>query len=166
MKRQTIKTIITLLFLIVSLDAYAQLGESNYDTRVKSLLDDLDIEYTISDAGSFFVLVNVGKYRNQAVSIPSVTDEFGGMEIRQILSLALQFDSKDALNQNNLFAFLKLNYTYKIGSWRIAGSKLYRLVFTVNISANATKSTLEKAIRHAAKTADEMEQKLTGEDKF
>ena len=167
MKRQTIKTIITLLFLTVSLDAYAQLGEIKYDTRVKSKLDSLDINYQITDVGSFKIIFNMVNDRTQMVIIPTVTEEYGGMEIREIYSIAESVDSKDSLNQNDLFTLLELNKNYKIGSWQIhGGSKPYLLRFAVKLSANATQSVLDLSIRVAAKIADEMELKLTSEDEF
>ena len=166
MKKKTIKTIFALLFLTVSLNTYAQLGESNYDYRIKSKLENLGIKYQITDKGNFKVIFDMGQGRTQMVVINSNTYEYGGMEIREITSIAAIVDSKYDFNQNNLFRLLELNETYKLGAWQInGGTSPYILQYALRISANSTQSVLDDLIRLAAKTADEMEQKLTSEDK-
>jgi len=166
MKKKTFKSIFTLLILTVSLNTFAQLGESNYDYRVKSKLDNLGIKYQITDKGNFKVIFDMGKDRTQMVIINSNTYEYGGMEIREIFSTAAIVESKYDFNQSILFSLLELNETYKLGAWQIdGGTSPYILQFALRISANSTQTVLDDVIRLAAKVADEMEQKLTSEDK-
>jgi hypothetical protein len=167
MKIGTIKAIFVLLFLTVSLNTLAQLGESNYDYRIKSQLENLGIKFQITDTGNFKLIFDMGKGRTQMVIINSNTYEYGGMEIREITSIAAIVDSKNEFNQSNLLSLLELNETYKLGAWQInGGTSPYILQYALRISANSTQSVLNDLIRLAARIADEMEQKLTNEDEY
>ena len=108
----------------------------------------------------------MGNGRTQVVIVNSKTYEFGGAEIREIFSVAAVVSSKSAFTQSNLFKLLELNQTYKIGAWQIHGGESpYILEFAIRAGANTSSSILADLIKLAARTADDMEQRLTDEDK-
>ncbi len=112
-----------LLLTVVSFQGFCQLGETNYDNRIKSKLIALGIKYEITDKGNFKVIFDMGNKRTQMVLINSNTYEYGGMEIREISSIAAITDDKTAFTQNTLFSLLEKNETYKLGAWQINGGK-------------------------------------------
>jgi hypothetical protein len=160
MNTHILKLALVSLFLVTTASASAQ------DSRVRSALDNAGLKYTITDNGNFKIPFDMGNGRTQVVIVNSKTYEFGGAEIREIFSVAAIVSSKSAFTQNNLFKLLELNETYKIGAWQIHGGESpYILQFAIRAGANTSSSILADLIKLAAKTADDMEQRLTDEDK-
>jgi len=160
MNTHILKLALVSLFLVTTASASAQ------DSRVRSALDNAGLKYTITDNGNFKIPFDMGNGRTQVVIVNSKTYEFGGAEIREIFSVAAVVSSKSAFTQNNLFKLLELNETYKIGAWQIHGGESpYILQFAIRAGANTSSSILADLIKLAAKTADDMEQRLTDEDK-
>jgi hypothetical protein len=160
--------VLTGLFVLgITITGRAQIGEINYDNRIKTKLDALGIKYSITEQGAFKVIFEMGKNRTQLVVIKSNTHEYGGMEIREISSVAAGCQIRSEFSQENLFYLLEKNETYKLGAWQIhGGSAPFLLEYSLRISANAAQSVLDDLIRLAAKVADDMEQALTDEDKY
>jgi hypothetical protein len=143
-----------------------QIGDDISDSRVKTKLEALDLKYEITDEGNFKVVFAMEKKRSQLVIIKSKTYNYEGIEIREIFSVAAVANKKNEFTQSVLFSLLELNETYKLGAWQIDGGESpFVLEFSLKISANSTQSVLSEAIMLAAKVAEEMEQKLTGDDK-
>jgi hypothetical protein len=160
MNTHILKLALVSLFLVTTASASAQ------DSRVRSALDNAGLKYTITDNGNFKIPFDMGNGRTQVVIVNSKTYEFGGAEIREIFSVAAVVSSKSAFTQNNLFKLLELNETYKIGAWQIHGGESpYILQFAIRAGANTSSSILADLIKLAAKTADDMEERLTEEDK-
>jgi hypothetical protein len=160
MNTHILKLALVSLFLVTTASASAQ------DSRVRSALDNAGLKYTITDNGNFKIPFDMGNGRTQVVIVNSKTYEFGGAEIREIFSVAAIVSSKSAFTQNNLFKLLELNETYKIGAWQIHGGESpYILQFAIRAGANTSSSILADLIKLAAKTADDMEERLTEEDK-
>jgi hypothetical protein len=160
MNTHILKLALVSLFLVTTASASAQ------DSRVRSALDNAGLKYTITDNGNFKIPFDMGNGRTQVVIVNSKTYEFGGAEIREIFSVAAIVSSKSAFTQNNLFRLLELNETYKIGAWQIHGGESpYILQFAIRAGANTSSSILADLIKLAATTADDMEQRLTDEDK-
>lgn len=102
----------TLVFVIAfSLPSVAQLGddEINYDTRVKNALEEADLKYSIADNGNFKLVFELDGKRTQLVIIKSGTFEYGGMEIREIISIAAKSDNKKFFKRDLLFDVLERN---------------------------------------------------------
>lgn len=155
-----------LIGLFSTTEIYCQIGEYSYDSRIKRQLDDLGLKYSITDRGDFKLLFDMGNRRTQMVVVNSNTYQYGGMEIRELLSIAAVTDTKSAFNQYNLFTLLEKNDTYKLGAWQIdGGTSPYVLEFALRISANSAQSVLTDLVHLAATVADEMEEILTEEDK-
>jgi len=167
MKRSEIKFAVILALMAIYYPSAGQIGDNNYDFRVKSHLDKLEINYEISGNGNFKVVFDMGEGRSQLVIINSITNQYGNMEVRDILSPIYVADAKSSFSQSMLFDILELNGTYKLGAWQIDGGESpYILQFNIQISANASESVLDDSIRLAASVADEMEKKLTVEDTY
>ncbi len=157
----------TLVFVIAfSLPSVAQLGddEINYDTRVKNALEEADLKYSIADNGNFKLVFELDGKRTQLVIIKSGTFEYGGMEIREIISIAAKSDNKKFFKRDLLFDVLERNETYKLGAWQIDGGEApYFLEFSIKVSANANPDVLKQVLFLASKVADELEEELSGD---
>jgi hypothetical protein len=158
------------IILSISLAAYpshAQLGEASHDQRVKTQLDKLGINYSITEHGDFKVIFEMDNDRTQMVFIESNTNKYEGMEIREVKSIAAIKNRKSEYTQPLLLSLLELNQTYKLGAWQIhGGEEPYILQFAIRLSANATQTVLDDSIRLAAYIADEMEKEITNQDDY
>jgi len=166
MIKKTKQLILTALLLTVTnIPAFCQYGDASYDSRVKSKLDDLGIKNEITSDGNFRIIFSMENNRTQLVIINSATYQYGNIEVREIWSCAAIVNNKSAFTQQNLFYILQENSKLKIGAWQIDGTSDYGLNFSLRANANASSGNLDDLIRLAAKSADQMEQKLTDEDK-
>ena len=166
MTNKTKQIILTgILLMIFSIQGFSQYGETTCDNRVKTKLDDLGIKYEINSSGNFKLIFKMENERTQLVIINSETYQYGNIEVREIYSRSAFVKNKTEFTQQNLFYLLQDNSKQKIGAWQIDGSTEYSLNFSLRASANTTSDNLDDLIRLVAKVADEMEQKLTKEDK-
>ena len=160
------------LFVVVALLALgasaAQAQEppaATADARVERLLGQADVQYTVDGDGDFRLVYDLGGGRSQLVWIPSVTSDFGGLEIRQIWSIAHR--SKGPLPAELANRLLDRNGAVILGAWLTepAGDEL-GVIFAVQVAAESDVLTLRSAIHAVATTADAMERELTGQDDF
>lgn len=158
------------LFLCFGLfaTAAAQIGEddSEYDLRIKSILEELDVEYEILEDGDFKIVLPVGDERTQALFINSNTEFYDEMEIREIWSWG--YECEGELPQNVANKLLKNSFDQKLGAWQTyVGSETTRAMFAVKMSANANLDSVRSAIIAVITNADAIEENLSGdEDKF
>lgn len=72
------------------------------DARVRSVLEELGVKYAVDDDFDFRVLFEVEDGRTQSAIVRSQTEQFMGIEIREILSAGLAsqgpFDARTAKN--------------------------------------------------------------------
>ena len=137
------------------------------DPRIISALDDLDYPYEVNPkTAEFHVRYNYDDERAQMVSIASSTEEFMGIELRDISSASLVSEGLfDARTANFL---LRENSGMKFGNWRIelgAENKHYA-VFCMTVSAALPHRTLAEIMDTVARIADETENRLSGLDEF
>ena len=137
------------------------------DPRIVSALDDLDYPYEVNPTtAEFHVRYNFDDERAQMVSIASTTDEFMGIELRNISSASLVSEGIfDARTANFL---LRENSGMKFGNWRIeVGSEnKHYAVFCMTVSAALPHRALAEIMDIVARIADEMENRLSGLDEF
>ena len=137
------------------------------DPRIVSALDDLDYPYEVNPTtAEFHVRYNFDDERAQMVSIASSTDEFMGIELRNISSASLVSEGIfDARTANFL---LRENSGMKFGNWRIeVGSEnKHYAVFCMTVSAALPHRALAEIMDIVARIADEMENRLSGLDEF
>uniref|UniRef100_A0A7C4CC45 YbjN domain-containing protein n=1 Tax=candidate division WOR-3 bacterium TaxID=2052148 RepID=A0A7C4CC45_UNCW3 len=162
-----LNTVVAILFLAPG--ASAQLGSTRQgDARVRKTLTEAGIEFTVDDDGDFKLIRTLDNGRTQLVYINSGTETFKNLEIREVWAPAHkttgQFPAKVA-NDLLLDSFRK-----KIGAWQTIfkeSDNSYLAVFAAKIDADADAPSLNACITAVAQSADEMEEKLTGDkDEF
>jgi hypothetical protein len=142
------------------------LGTKEGDPRVKVLLDELELKYEVDSDGDFKVGFELDDGRSQVAFIRSETSELGKFEIREVFSVA--FISDGPLDAGTANALLIYNAHVKLGSWRILRQQDDSCVaaFAAQIAANTDAKSLYTTLGAVINIADEVEKKLTGEDKF
>lgn len=143
---------------------FAQLGdeESEYDLRVKAILDEIGFEYEVTDLGDFKVLMSLEEGRTQVVYVKSATEFYDEMEVREIWSVGYATEGDipgDVANK-----LLENSFDQKIGAWQVIRDDETALaIFAVKMSANANAASVRSAIIAAVRSADAMEMELTGD---
>ncbi|MEO0085319.1 MAG: hypothetical protein ABIK37_01670 [candidate division WOR-3 bacterium] len=145
--------------------ASAQLGSAKTgDPRVRKALNEAGLEFTVDDDGDFKLIRTLDDGRTQLVYINSGTETFKNLEIREVWAPAHktvgQFPAKVA-NDLLLDSFRK-----KIGAWQTMHKESddsYLAVFAAKIDADADAASLSACVKAVAESADEMEEKLTGD---
>ena len=137
------------------------------DPRIITALDDLDYPYEINpQTADFYVRYNFEGERTQMITICSATDEFMGIELRDISSPSLLSEGIfDARTANFL---LRENSELKFGNWRIELSheNKHYAVFCMRVSAALPHRALAEIMDTVAKIADRAEERLSGLDDF
>lgn len=138
------------------------------DPRVIAALDEVDIRYEYTPRSQQFEVKHwLDGGRSQTVYIASQTHWFMGCELRQIFSVALASDIRFDSCTTNLL--LRENFDLIHGSWSILHEpqdKEHFAVFSLNAFASLPAEHLSSVIECVAKTADEMEHRLSGLDEF
>ncbi len=166
---QLVSRLVVLLALGVSVaqaqDAPAPAPAPTADARVERLLKEVAAEYTVDEDGDFRLVYDIGGGRSQLVWIPSVTSNFGALEIRQVWSIAHR--SKGPLPADLANRLLDRNGAVILGAWLTepAGDEL-GVIFAVQVAAETDALSLRSAIHAVATTADAMEHELTAKDDF
>ena len=137
------------------------------DPRIIAALEDLDYPHEINPhTADFHVRYNLEDGREQMVTICSATDEFMGIELRDICSTALVSDGIfDARTANFL---LRENAELKFGNWciRLGVENKHYAVFCMRISAALPHRALAEIMDTVAQIADRAEERLSGLDEF
>jgi hypothetical protein len=164
------------VMLLVPVDAYSQPdggapsgGTTNTsgvaDQRIKRVLDQTDMEYTIDKDGDFRFLFKLPNNRVQVVFINSKTEKYGGFEIREIWSAGYQSDAPFSPAIAN--RLLVNNFETKLGAWQTTRLNNKNVaVFTAKVDAVMTAEQLEVVLTAVRRIADEMEKEITGKDDF
>ncbi|HUX43015.1 MAG TPA: hypothetical protein VMV83_17785 [Rectinemataceae bacterium] len=150
---------ILLAILILPLSA-----QNKPDTRVQTLLDKIDQEYTVTKAGNYQVELDTKDDRTQFVYISSATEKYSGIEIREIWSNAGTFPEEP--DQATLLDLMTESGSNKIGCWALEkqddGS--YLLYYTIKLPISFTASDLKMMIAFSATIADAREEQFFGTD--
>ncbi len=135
------------------------------DPRVKRVLDQTDLKYTIDKDGDYRFLFDLPNDRVQVVFINSKTEKYGNFEIREIWSAGYQSDTPfSAAIANRL---LVNNFETKLGAWQTTRLNNKNVaVFTAKVDASLNAQQLEGVLTAVRKIADEMEKEITGKDDF
>ncbi len=136
------------------------------DPRVAKALDELEINYTIDEDGDFKFGFELKDGRSQLGFIKSKTQEFAGIEMREVISAGLRsFGPLDARTANFLLEF---NSTIKVGAWSVIRNAEddHLAIFSATIAADLEGELLLGVIYAVLSTADEIEERLSGRDDF
>ncbi|MCK4414877.1 MAG: hypothetical protein KAY32_15185 [Candidatus Eisenbacteria sp.] len=143
----------------------AQIGDETpkHDERVRKILKEDGVQYTVDTDGDFKVIFQMGDDRTQMAFIRSRTEEYRNLEIREIWSFGYQ-SSTDVFPAEVASRLLEDTFIKKLGAWAKIGQ---RALFVVKVSADANSESLMSALQMALESADEMEEELTGDkDEF
>ena len=139
-------------------------GGNRGDTRIKKLLDTLELKYSINSDGDFKLVFEMENGRSQQVFINSNTDEIDDFEVREVWSVA--YLSQGYLDIDTANTLLMENSQYKVGSWSLIDSEnnTYLVTFSIKLAADCDPNSLLQSLTMVTAVADEMEKKLTGQD--
>jgi hypothetical protein len=138
----------------------------NPDPRVEKALKKLGLKYKVDENGDFYLVLALEDNRTQVVIISSTTATLGKMEIREVWSPIAKFASTPPCELS--LELLEKHSTFKIGSYQYKKlrSGSYLLVLIVHLSAKAPAEELGSIVRAVARTADETEIAIVGNDDF
>lgn len=166
--KRTLLILACVLCLSVLAQAQASGTRRNGDPRVRTLLNQLGSKYELTPNGDFKLLpVQTENGRRQIIYVNSNTQEYGTLEIREVMSPA--YLANGPLSATVANRLLRENNEVKFGAWRIEplnNGQKYLALFAVQISANADAETLRLAIKSVLLVADRMEKELTGADDY
>lgn len=135
------------------------------DPRIANALQELGISYDSDPEGNFYMLVEFDDNRFQQVCIRSRTQEFLGVEMREIFSVALV--STGILDARTSNFLLRENLQKNLGAWAILhGSESQTAIYTAKVSSSLPSRILFEILAYLAETADGVEQRLSGLDEF
>jgi hypothetical protein len=136
------------------------------DPRVQRALDSKGLKYVTTDAGDFKLLFTLDNSRSQLVFVTSQTEEFAGLEIRDVWSIASIGDG--VLDLELMRYVLKRNGEVKFGAWRVIESDEGEpiLAFAAHTPADADGDTLSSVLQFVTNQADQLEGKVTKDDVF
>lgn len=154
-----------ILFALV-IPCSAQVGAKNAgDKRIKALLDEAELKFTLDDDGDFRLHNEVADGRSQLIWILSNTSDLRGLEIREVWSIG--YKSGQPFNAKIANQLLEQNCQTKIGAWQMRKmGEDYVAVFSAQIAADTDVDTLTTVIDAVAQTADNMEAELTKGDEW
>lgn len=167
MKRQIGLAILmtTTLIAIVQTSSAQTNSNATGDSRIQASLEELGFKYEIDKEGDFKVVIRTQDGRTQLVWIISKTQRYGKLEIREIVSPA--YLSNEPLSLEVANQLLEDNTLTKLGAWQIfKQDKGHLAMFVAKIPADSDANNLGDSLEIVARSADAMENKLTGKDKF
>ena len=156
------------ILLLISIFSFTVLcaqekDEQFYSIKVKKLLDEIDLNYSITKYNNFkieLLIEEQPKRRTQIVYIYSKTENYNGYENREIVSRSLSIPKGEA--KSSIFLeLLKENGKLKSGTWSIFESEsspeTYIVLFTIKVSTNISADDLYTMISLVAREADRIE---------
>ena len=138
------------------------------DSRVTTTLDELDIPYQyLPSSQQFEIHYPLVCDRSQYVYIDSQAHWVMGVELRRIFSTALVSD--DLFEPRTANLLLRENFEMIHGGWSVLydpDKKEHFAIFSMTAFASLPANHLSTIIECVAKTADDMENRLSGLDEF
>jgi hypothetical protein len=137
------------------------------DPRVAAILNELGLSYEIlPESGTFKTGYLFEDGRSQEVFIRSMTEEFLGVELREITSPALV--SRGIFDARTANFLLRENSTMKFGAWciEVGEDNGHFAVFNVKVGAALPARPFSDILEMVAKVADGTEARLSGLDEF
>lgn len=132
------------------------------DERIRTLLDELELNYEVTDSNNFSLVFNFDGGRSQQVFIRSRTYTTHDMEVRDVWSTAYQHRTK-YLPEYLERRLLMENYDHILGNWVRRDNDI---VYMVKLPVDASAEALEVALYDASEFADELEAELHGTDEL
>lgn len=146
--------------------ANSETKEPARDPRLDRALEELDAVYRLGEDGFYQVGVDLADGRTHLCMLSAATLDVHGVETRFLHAIAAEFEGDlDPELANHL---LLRNALMAIGTWCILPMKgdMKRLILVEELDPDMPAEQLGPRIAIAAKTADDLENELTGEDRF
>lgn len=135
------------------------------DPRVAAQLESAQLHYVVDEDGDFRILYARPGGRTQVAWIASATSSAGGLELRDLWSVALRGrgDPPPALTT----LLLEHNAARSFGAWQLQRSgEEYLVVLSGAVPADADGPVLVRLVESVMTDADDMERSLTDGDEF
>lgn len=163
MKRTNRILIIIFCVGIFAAQIFAQKTAS--DPRVANALKQAETGYELDKEGLYKVSFGVGEKRNQTAFVASATDTLYGFEMRNVFSFAVF--SKTPFSADVMSRLLDENMNH-VSTWAIIkiDKDTYAIVNSIFIPADADAKRLDAAIQSVVVAADDLEAKMSKEDKL
>ena len=140
-------------------------GPSLADSRVARLLTEAGLSYAVDDEGDYRLSSALDDGRSQVAWVASATARVGDLEVRDLWSIA--YRSTGQVPQEVANGLLQANARQTLGAWQVQRSgEEYLVVFSAPLDVKTDAKTLALALDAVMRTADAMEQALTGKDEF
>lgn len=135
------------------------------DPRVSALLESARLEHVVDEDGDFRILLTRPEGRTQVAWIASATTSVGGLELRELWSVALRGQGEPPSSLTS--RLLAENAARTVGAWQLQRSgEAYLVVLAAPVPAAADGAVLLPQLLAVAAGADAMELELTGGDEF
>ena len=135
------------------------------DARVARLLTEAGLSYVVDDEGDYRLSFSLDDGRSQVAWAASATARVGELQVRDLWSIA--YRSTGQVPQEVANGLLQANARQTLGAWQVQRSgEEYLLVFSAPVDVKTDAKTLALVLDAVMKTADAMEQALTGKDEF
>ena len=145
-----------------SANAQIEAGQRG-DARVRKLLEQIGWTYIVDSDGDFKLVFKLEDGRSQIAYVISRSQEFNGLEVREIWAPAIRVDGD--FDETLACQLLEENCRVKIGAWRLAKTPNgYLAIFSAQISVDADAHTLATVVKAVSVTADKKEHEVTGRD--
>ena len=140
-------------------------GATNFDPRVAHALRSACCNYQLTPTGDYVLRFELPRDRTHTVIINSRTAQVGIREMRCIY--ACGYASEDPLPRDVMTELLTRNADYHVGAWEIAGDDEMRMaILAACIPADSSAVELVGVALCVAEAADDLEEGLTGDDRF
>lgn len=138
------------------------------DPRIKKILDELGVEYSIDAEGDFNLTLKIDdEGRTQVGTIYSNTFDLFGNEMRTLMSVGLVTE-KGPFSERVANVLLQANFALNLGAWQAAelpdGTSIAS--YAAYVPADAESSVLMNTFIAVLKMADAIEGDVSGNDNF
>ena len=135
------------------------------DPRVAHALRSVGCNFQLTPSGDYILGFELTTGRHHTVIVNSRTAQIGIREMRCVF--ACGHASEDPLSSEVTTDLLRRNADYHVGAWEIAGDDEMQLaLLSACVPADAPAVELLGVALHIARTADDVEETLTGDDRF
>ena len=135
------------------------------DPRVAHALRSVNCNFQLTPSGDYVLGFELVTGRHHTVIVNSRTAQIGIREMRCVF--ACGHASEDPFSSEVTTDLLRRNAEYHVGAWEITGDDEMQLaLLSACVPADAPAVELLGVALHIAQTADDVEETLTGDDRF
>jgi hypothetical protein len=140
-------------------------GTANCDPRVAYALSSAGCNYQLIPSGDYLLSIELPRERSHTVIITSRTSQVGIREMRCVF--ACGYASQGPIPAEVMDELLTKNAGYLIGAWEIRDEdETSFAILSAAVAADCPAAELVGVALCVAETADDLEEGLTGDDRF